>query len=314
MIVLVINIYTGKLTLFSRLKDHPLNRLESLIDWLDLKLNRDSRSSIELVIRGFLTSILIIFLSGVFGLSIMWLSHNLPLAWVFELVCLLMLLDQSDTYKTVLKINKALYDDSITTARQYIANLTVKSVHRMDSFSIARTAIEVLAASLVKNLLAPVFWYILFGFLGIALYHAVVTLNTKIGRKTDQYQHFGITASRINSIILFPPSLLAGCLIVLACLFVPSARPIKSFRSIIMYYNNIYYDHLSIALSAFAGALNLALAGPRKFSKETLNVPWIGDGTAKATHQDIQKSLYLYATVCLINSLIIVILILIGYL
>ncbi len=313
-ITLVINIYTGQLTLFSGHKIHPINRLERLIDWFDLKLNRDNRSPLDRVIRGCLTTISILFFSAIFGFGVVWLSKNLPLAWAFEIVLLLILLDQSDTYKKVFKIKIALSNHGMEIARQSVVGLTIESVNKMDSFSIARTAIEVLATSLVKRLLAPVFYYVLFGFIGLAIYHAITTLNTKIGHKTNHYQDFGTTASRINTIVLFIPGLLGGCLIVLASLFVPSASPIKCFKSILKYSNKFSNYHLGIALSAFAGALNLALAGPKNFYNKRKNAPWIGAGTAKATHQDINRGLYLYATVCLINSLIITTLILIEYL
>jgi adenosylcobinamide-phosphate synthase len=313
-IALVINIYTGKLTLFSKHKGHPVNSLKRLIDWFDLKLNRDNRSPIDRAIRGCLTTISIFLLSGIFGLGVTWLSHSLPLAWIFELVLLLITLDQSNTYKKVSKINTALSNHDIETARQRVIGLTLESVDQMDAFSIARTAIEVLATSLVKHLLAPVFYYALFGFLGLAIYHAITTLNIKIGQKTNRYRYFGMTASCINTTILFFPGLLAGCLIVLASLLVPSANPVKSYKNIFKYGNKFYSSHLGIALSAFAGAFDLALAGPRKFSHKRKNEPWIGAGTAKATHQDIHRSLHLYATVCLINSLIITALILMQYL
>jgi adenosylcobinamide-phosphate synthase len=314
MIALAINIYTGQLTLFSEHKSHPVNRLERLIDWFDLKLNRDNRSPTELKIRGGLTAILILFLSGICGLGVVWLSHNLPLAWILEVVLLLTLLDQSNIYKTVVKINTTLGDHGIEAARQSVVGLTIESIYKMDSFSIARTAIEALATSLVKRLLGPVFYYILFGFLGLTIYHAITILDIKVGHKNSRHQYFGIIASRINTIVLLPPSLLAGCLILIASLFVPTASPVKSFKSIFKYGNKFYNRHLAIALSAFAGAFDLALGGPRKFSQKRNNEPWIGAGTAKATHQDIHRSLYLYATVCLINILMISTFILIEYL
>jgi len=51
-----------------------------------------------------------------------------------------------------------------------------------------------------------------------------------------------------------------------------------------------------------AGALNLALAGPRKYPGMVVKDPWVGDGTAKATHVDIRRALYLYFVACLINA------------
>ena len=51
-----------------------------------------------------------------------------------------------------------------------------------------------------------------------------------------------------------------------------------------------------------AGALGLALAGPRRYAQDIARDPWIGHGTAKATAADIGRALYLYAVACLINA------------
>lgn len=47
-----------------------------------------------------------------------------------------------------------------------------------------------------------------------------------------------------------------------------------------------------------AGALGLALAGPRRYSGHVAEDPWIGDGRARATPQDIRRALLVYATAC----------------
>jgi adenosylcobinamide-phosphate synthase len=138
-------------------------------------------------------------------------------------------------------------------------------------------------------------------------------MYSKIGSKTDRYKEFGMTASCLNSIILFVPGVLAGFLVVLASFFIPTANPIKSLKSIFIYSNKFYSYNLGIILSAFAGSLDLALAGPQKYSKTIKKRPWIGSGTAKITHRDMHRCLYLYATVCLLNIVLIAFLVLIEY-
>ncbi len=54
--------------------------------------------------------------------------------------------------------------------------------------------------------------------------------------------------------------------------------------------------------AAMAGALGIALAGPRTYAGETVNDHWMGDGRARTTHKDIQRALYLYGVACLITA------------
>ena len=51
-----------------------------------------------------------------------------------------------------------------------------------------------------------------------------------------------------------------------------------------------------------AGALGLALAGPRRYREVVAEDPWIGDGTAQATANDIRRGLRLYVAACAVNA------------
>ena len=54
--------------------------------------------------------------------------------------------------------------------------------------------------------------------------------------------------------------------------------------------------------SAMAGALGLALAGPRRYPEGLVADPWLGDGTARAATSDIARALQLYRLACLIEG------------
>ena len=51
-----------------------------------------------------------------------------------------------------------------------------------------------------------------------------------------------------------------------------------------------------------AGALGLALAGPRRYADHVVNDPWIGDGRARVEIKDMHKALYLYIIANLVNA------------
>ena len=97
LMALVIETYAGQLGTVSRLNFHPLNALESLTVWFDLKLNRENRNQTDRAIRGGLTSLVIICMSGAVGWGIAWLSQALPFAWIFETI-LNFLSNHIDTY------------------------------------------------------------------------------------------------------------------------------------------------------------------------------------------------------------------------
>ena len=50
-----------------------------------------------------------------------------------------------------------------------------------------------------------------------------------------------------------------------------------------------------------AGALGLALAGPRRYAESVVADPWLGEGTARAMPGDIARALGVYKHACLIE-------------
>mgnify|MGYP003375909812 CR=1 FL=1 len=50
--------------------------------------------------------------------------------------------------------------------------------------------------------------------------------------------------------------------------------------------------------AAMAGALGLALCGPRRYPGIVVDAPWIGSGRARAGADDIGRALILYVRAC----------------
>lgn len=51
-----------------------------------------------------------------------------------------------------------------------------------------------------------------------------------------------------------------------------------------------------------AGALGLALGGPRKYPGLVVDERWIGGGRARATFADIDRALHLFSAACLVDA------------
>ena len=302
LMALVIETYAGQLSFLKRLAGHPVALLENMVDWFDRKLNRETRSQMDRAVRGFIAALIIMSISAGIGWIIAWLSQTLPFAWIFETIFLVMMINQRGVYRRVRKVGLALRDEGLEIARQSVTPLTGEAPEKMDSHTVARLAIEFSAISLTTHVVAPVFWYVLFGFPGLLIYQSISVMNARLGHKTEQYQAFGFTAARLNDIVLLLPAQLSGLFIVLASLFVPTANPIRALKSMMGEARKFRSYSLGVALGAVAGALNLALGGPRKFTQEIKSDPWLGTGTAQATHQDIRRCLYLFAIACLVNG------------
>ncbi len=301
-LALIVEAYAGQLSVLARIAGHPTSVIADFVNWFDHKLNRETRSQGDRAVRGAIAALVLVAASLIVGWCIAWLSRNFPFAWVLELILLVMLISQRGISTPVLMVGRALRDEGLEPARQKLSRLVKEAPEKMDEHSIVRAGIETLTIAFAERAVAPVFWYVLFGFPGLLTFVTVSQMAAEIGHKTERHKAFGFTAARLNDILLLIPAPLSGLFLVLASLFTPSANPIHAVRTMLKDAGNYRSLSKGWPLGAMAGALGFALGGPRKFTQATISEPWVGSGTAQVTHQDIRRALYLFAVACLINS------------
>jgi adenosylcobinamide-phosphate synthase len=243
--------------------------------------------------------------SAAVGLGITWLSGTIPYAWLLELFLVTWLLAQRSLFNHVRAVGKALKSQGLEAGRQAVAHIVGRDVRLLDEHGVARAAIESCAENYSDGVVAPTFWYALFGFPGLLVYKAVNTMDSMIGYRSPRYRAFGMVAARTDDTANFLPARLAGVFLCTAALFVPTARPVAGLRTMLRDAGNHRSVNAGWPEGAAAGALGLALAGPRKYTDSVIDDAWIGDGRAKATARDIDRALYLYAVACLINAFVV---------
>ena len=302
LIALVLEAYIGEASYIFRFITHPVELIGSVISLLDRKLNRKKRSNTDRTIRGLISLLIIISLSLIMGYIISWLSLNHPWGWVIELILTTTLLAQRALYNAVQRVAISLQRNSTDTSRKTVSHIVGRDTSKLDNYGVARAAIESLAENFSDGVIAPVFWYILFGFPGLLIYKAVNTMDSMIGYRTIQYKAFGYFAARFDDAMNIIPARLSAFFLILASIFVPTANPIRALKIVLRDATKHQSPNAGWPESAMAGALNLTLAGPRHVKGNVLEAPWIGEGSAKVTHLDIKRSLYLYTVACLINA------------
>ncbi|MCH7936493.1 MAG: cobalamin biosynthesis protein CobD [Proteobacteria bacterium] len=302
LLALVVEAYVGEAKIFFKAVPHPVRVIGNLIGFLDRKLNRENRSAADRAVRGALVVVFVAGLAICVGWAVAWLSLNHPWGWIIEFLGLVALLAARGLYDYVRAVATAL-KAGVEPGRDAVRHIVGRDPANLDGPGVARAALESLAENFCDGVVAPVFWYVLFGFPGLLVYKAVNTMDSMIGHRTPQYRAFGMTAARLDDVLNLIPARLAGLFIVFAALFVPTANPRGALR--VMLRDARFHRSVNAGWpeGAMAGALGLALAGPRHYATETITDPWIGDGSAKATPKDINRGLYLYAVACLINAM-----------
>ncbi len=301
LIAVALEAYVGEARFLFKVVPHPVRIISDLTGTLDRKLNREHRSELDRAIRGTLVVLIVATGAAAAGLGIAWVSQNIPFLWAIELLLLMALISHRAPYDRVRVVAKVLADDGLEPARAAVSGLVRRDPGGLDEYGVARAAIEATATDFAKGAVAPVFWYVLFGFPGLLVYTAVRTMDDLIGHRTPGYRAFGFTAARLDDALTLIPARLAGLFVIAAAVFVPKAHPGRALAAMLRDAGKHPSLNAGWPQSAMAGALDLALAGPRRYARKTVNQPWIGTGSARATPLDIGRALYLYAVACLIN-------------
>ena len=303
LIALALETYIGEARFLFKTGRHPAQLFRRLVATLDRKLNRERRSPVDRALRGFLVVVCIVATCAVAGWAAAWLTRNHTFGWIVELSFLVMLLAQRSVYDTARAVAGALSRHGREPARKALSEMVEGNTTRLDEYGVARVAIERLAENICAGAVAPVFWYVLLGFPGLLVYKAVNVMDAMIGHATPRYRAFGMTAARLDDALTLIPARLAGLFIVCAAVIAPTARPGRAWKVMLRDAGKHRSVNAGWPAGAMAGALDLALAGPRHYAERTRKAPWIGGGSARATDRDIGRALYVYVVACLINAL-----------
>ncbi|MEE2761671.1 MAG: cobalamin biosynthesis protein [Pseudomonadota bacterium] len=302
LLALILDIGAGAAVNRWRLSWHPLNVIGSIANWCDRKLNRAHRPEMDRTIRGLIAMLLLVATAATIGWLIAWASLSVPLMWILETALILMLLDQSGVHARVRRAALAIGVNDTDKARQEIAPIASGDTESMDAHAVARAGLEGCGRALAAGVVAPVFWYALFGFPGLLVFRLVSEMDRIIGHRTQEYVAFGFAPAHTNHILLYLPARIAGLLVFIASLFVPTTSPRAALNTMLHEAAQFRSSNLHWPVGAMAGALGIALGGNSVGNGTATGRPWLGAGSPRVTGLDLRRGIYLFAVACLLNS------------
>jgi adenosylcobinamide-phosphate synthase len=286
-----------------RLVPNPVRLSAFLGHWLTRRLDRARRSEGTRLVRGALATLVILGFAVGIGLAIeRWAAHD-PLGVPVEFLCLVMVLGQRAGFARARAVATALARGpaALPEAHKALRILLAPGwdLARLDAHGVVRVTIEATVVGFAERVIAPVFWFLLLGLPGLL---GAVAINAVADRSPAETR-FALTARRLDDALQYLPARLAGMLLVIAAIFVPTGRPLAALRTVAAEAGKHRSINHGWPIAATAGALGLSLAGPRLGADgKGIAAPWIGDGRARAEAADIGRMLYLFAVACLIDA------------
>ncbi len=275
--------------LWRRIK-HPVVWAGWLIDAFERGFNRPEKPARQRLLAGAVGVLALVALAISAGAGLEWLLPDSAAGFLISGIIASVFIAQRGLYQHVLAVKRAFVSGGIEAARRAISRIAGRDPQKLDEAGVSRAAIESLAENFSDAVIAPAFWFLLGGLPGIMAYKALNTADSMIGYRNARHEAFGKAAARLDDAANFIPARIAGALIMLAAplsrgAFDAMRRDARRHRS----------PNAGWPEAAMAGALGLALAGPRIYEGKGVEDGWMnGAGRKAARVEDIAAALKLF--------------------
>ncbi len=277
-----------------RIIGHPVTWIGRMIAALDRLLNRDNAGPARRKAAGVVTVLIISCVAGLAAYALQHFLFMLPLGLIMAALVASSLVAQRSLYRHVADVASALERGGVEAGRAAVSHIVGRDAAALDAAGVARAAIESLAENFSDAIVAPIFWMAIAGLPGAAVYKAINTADSMIGHLNKRYSAFGWAAARLDDLINLPASRLSAFLLIVTAAtdgrFDASAAWHATWHDAARHRSpNAGYPE-----AAMAGALGLALAGPRTYDGVEVDDAVMGFGRRNADAADIRRALSLF--------------------
>jgi adenosylcobinamide-phosphate synthase len=293
LLALVIEAAIGYPPLLLRAFGHPVTWMGAMIGTLERRFNRAASARAR---RAAGLAALATVVGTVFALAFAVERMLLSLPFGTFAVGLLAstLVAQRSLHDHVARVARALEKEGLDAARTAVAHIVGRDPEALDEAGVARAAIESLAENFSDGVVAPVFWTALGGLAAGAAYKAINTADSMLGHRSERLAAFGWAPARVDDLVNLPASRLSALLLIAAAGLTPGASAAASLRAVRRDARRHRSPNAGYPEAAVAGALGLALAGPRVYGGALVEDAVMGDGWRDAGAADIRAALALY--------------------
>ena len=285
--------------------------LEGLFGHAASRLNRSERKRQDLVLRGFLLTCFAAFLSFGIGAGLTALAMSYPLSGVTDVVFLVIVLASGSFWKNMMQLHAGLKKENATAkqgAFYVLSKSTRYNLSTADDYTLTRAGIMFSIRHFTKNMVAPVFWYLVGGLPLAYLYSGIAFMSWLIGQRGEK-ESFGFMANRVERIFGFIPAYLAAFILVLASFFTPTAASGRALRGFFARKNghSCPYYQGGRPVSVIVWALNLSLGGSMiDYDGYRIKYDWTGPpgSTARLESHHLKRTNYILGVALLIFGLL----------
>lgn len=264
------------------------------------RLNKQSRSSRELQVRGFFVTLAM----AVFGLLIGVAAQRIagyPLGWVATFLLLCATVSAMGPVRLLQRAARAEAPIDRAAIASLLRPIVRDSFDHADAHTLARRTLETGVVGLNLFFVMPLFWFMLGGapaMMVVVMVSALAVAAEDVAQ--GERQPFVRVVRAISGWFEIIPAWLTGLLVSLAAFFVSRAVPRKALAVMFSQARTFRPSRQGVPVAALAGALGVTLGGPRRHENgHSVAHGWVGaKGTsARVPRGDLQRAALLQLVV-----------------
>lgn len=256
------------------------------------RLNRETRSEQDRLVRGFVVVVILAFFAMLFGYVMQKLS-GLPFGFVADLLLLAMTVAGMSAVGVLRRVRLLLDDGKLQSANDTVAAHLTEDISGADAGGVMRKAVEAAAVNMNVLLVGPVLFFAVFGATGLVLYVTIMAMHGAFGRMDRKTFYFGGTVRSLEMLANWIPARITAVLFALAAGVVSKASPLAALRVAAGQAGKCESRNRGWVIGAAAGALGITLGGPRHWKNgEKSKEDWIGTNgtTAKPDETTLKRA------------------------
>ncbi|MGB7286769.1 MAG: adenosylcobinamide-phosphate synthase CbiB [Salaquimonas sp.] len=277
LIALVADWFWGEPEILWSRVPHPVVVFGKAINWLERSFNIQEDENAFRYRKGAVGISALIIVAVAAGLLLEFVFGWLPLGgFVVEAFVVFTLIAQRSLMDHVGAVATGLRENGVEGGRKAVALIVGRNPDVLDRTAVSRASIESLAENFSDGVVAPAFWYLVFGLPGLFAYKMINTADSMIGYHSERYEYFGKAAAKIDDLANWIPARLSALLIVCGALLIVGPRAARNSLATAFRDAGLHRSpNAGWPESAMAGAADYALGGPRFYPAETIQQSYL---------------------------------------
>jgi len=287
---------------------HPVVIIGKMISFLEERLNNNSKTKMNEILRGSILTTIIVLVS--------YFSTFFILKMVYDLNQFLGIIITVYLFSTTIAIKglaeagngiyQALISGDLELARQKTAMIVGRDTENISKSDIIRATVETIAENTSDGIIAPLFFFFLGGVPMAMTYKAVNTMDSMLGHKNNKYLYFGRPSAKLDDLVNYIPARITAYIFWFIALL-PNYDSKKAWKIIKRDAQKHPSPNAGYPEAAAAGALSIRLGGINYYQGKKEFRAYLGDDLPPEDIKEIKKMIKLmyYSTAFFIIIMII---------